>query len=254
MTSYSKTARLLAGMAATSCLLAGGAAARANTISIQDDLAGLPAAVGAIHALALPQPSNALPSFSLNGGSVNVALDTGPNQGVVSGSLAGYYAAPVSGGTVNQPTLWSAPYFSTGLGYITLTFSQAQTYFGLLWGSVDHGSTYNYIEFLDVTPTAVTWIATITGNDIYAATQSSAPNGAQGYGGSYYVGLQDTAGIFNEIVLGSSVVSFEAADIQYADATVSLTGVPEPATASVLGVTALGLLPFRRRRAIAASG
>lgn len=232
----SKMLRLLAGMAATAFLLAGGATAQANPISIQYDLTGLPAAGGSIKALTLPQ---------MNGGPVGIAY-SGPNAGIVTGSSAGAYAAPVAGGSANSPTLWSAPYFSTGVGCITLTFAQVQTYFGLLWGSVDLG---NSISFFDVNSMgAPTWLATITGNDIYTATQSSAAYGSQGYGGSYYIGLQDTGGNFNEVVLSSSVISFEAADIQYADATVSLIGIPEPATVSVLGVGVLGMLALRRCR------
>lgn len=246
MSTFPPMQRLLAGMAIAPCLLAPAAAVRANPISIQFDQSGLPAANGPNHALDLSNDVGKT-SFWANQNAVKVTVDTPGNQGVVDGSQPGVYAAPVSGGSPNAPSYWSAPYFSTGLGTITLTFSSPQSYLGLLWGSVDHGPTYNYIAFNKVDGNQVTTIATITGNDIYDATKSSAPNGSQGYGGSFYTVLDDLDGTFNQIVLGSTMVSFEAADIQYADATVSLERVPEPAAIAVFGSGLLGVAALRRR-------
>nr|WP_294553997.1 PEP-CTERM sorting domain-containing protein [uncultured Rhodopila sp.] len=239
--------RLLAAVAVESCLLTAATAASADTINIQFDLSGLPAAIGRVHALDLSAADIGKTSFVANRGAVNVNVATASNQGVVSGSAADLYAAPVSGGSQASPTYWSAPYFSTGLGTITLNFSRAERYLGLLWGSVDHGSTFNYISFNNVTGNRATTVATITGNDIYDVTESNAPNGSQGYGGSFYTVLNDLDGTFNQIVLGSTVVSFEAADIQYSCATVSLDSVPEPASIAVLGTGFLALAAFRRR-------
>jgi hypothetical protein len=247
MNSSLQTKRLLAGLAIGSCLLTAANTARANPIGIQFDLSGLAAPGGHIHALDLSKDIGKT-SFWANQNAVHVNVGTAADQGVVSGSQPGLYAAPVSGGSPNSPSLWSAPYFSTGLGTITLNFSHAERYFGLLWGSVDHGSTYNYIQFNNVIGDKVTTVETITGNDIYDATNSDAPNGSQGYGGSFYTVLDDLDGTFNQIVLGSTVVSFEAADIEYADATVSLERVPEPAAITVLGSALLALVAFRRRR------
>jgi len=249
MTPFLQMKRLLAGVAVGSCLLTAATAASADTISIQFDLSGLPAAIGRVHALGLSAADIGKTSFVSNSGAVNVNVDTASNQGVVSGSTANLYAAPVSGGSPASPTYWSAPYFSTGLGTITLNFSRAEHYLGLLWGSVDHGSTFNSISFNNVTGNQVRTVATITGNDIYDATGSNAPDGSQGYGGSFYTVLNDLDGTFNQIVLGSTIVSFEAADIQYSSATVSLGSVPEPATIAVLGSGLLALAACRRRRA-----
>ncbi len=247
MTTFSPMKRLLAGMAIAACLLTSAAPARANPISIQFDLSGLPAATGPIHALDLSNDIGKT-SFWANQNAVRVSVNTPANQGVVNGSQPGVYAAPVSGGNPNSPSYWSSPYFSTGLGTITLTFSHPQSYLGLLWGSVDHGSTYNYIAFNKVDGNQVTTVATVTGNDIYEATKSSAPNGSQGYGGSFYAVLDDLDGTFDQIVLGSTMVSFEAADIQYADGRVALERVPEPAAIALLGSGLLGLAALHRRR------
>jgi hypothetical protein len=61
--------------------------------------------------------------------------------------------------------------------------------------------------------------------------------------------LDDLDGCFNQIVLGSTIVSFEAADIQYSSATVSLGNIPEPATIALLGTGLAALAALRRRRA-----
>ena len=228
MASSFQMKRLLAGVAIGSCLLTAATAALANPIGIQFDLSGLPNATGAIHALDLTAAEIGKTAFAANQRTVHVNVQTASNQGVVSGSQPGLYAAPVSGGSPAAPNYWSAPYFSTGLGTITLNFSQAQRYLGLLWGSVDYGSTYNYIKFNNVVGNKVTTVATVTGNDIYDATKSATFSGSQGYGGSFYTVLDDLDGTFNQIVLGSTVVSFEAADIQYGSATVSLGNVPDP--------------------------
>src|SRR5690348_17152328 len=106
---------------------------------------------------------------------MDTPVKTNAPQGVVTGSQAGLYAAPVSGGTPTAPVYWTAPYFSTGTGSVILTFSRAQTYFGLLWGSVDRGNT---ITLNHVVGHHVTTIATITGDDIYEALAYNGPEGS----------------------------------------------------------------------------
>jgi hypothetical protein len=246
MTLFFPVKRLLAGVAIGSYLLTAALAARANPISIQFGVSGLPAPGGAIQALDLRRADIGKTSFLANHGDVGVEVKAPWYQGVVSGSQPGLYAAPASGGTPATPTYWTAPYFSTGLGTITLNFSQAERYFGLLWGSLDHGATYNFITFNNVAGNKVTTIATITGNDIDAAGRSG---GSWGYSGSFYTGLDDLNGTFNQVVLGSTIVSFEAADIQYSCATVSLDPVPEPPAIALLGTGLLALATLRRRPA-----
>jgi hypothetical protein len=232
------------------CMLLIGGAARANPVSIQVELYGLPRPSQQVTALTIPSSDVGESAFSLNrrspNGSVSIDIKTNARQGVVTGSQAGLYAAPVSGGSPAAPVYWTAPYFSTGTGSVILTFSRAQSYFGLLWGSVDHGNT---ITLNHVVGNHVTRIATISGDDIYEAAAYSGPDGSQGYGGSYYVLLNDLGEAFNQIVLSSSVISFEAADIQYADATVTVANIPEPAAIAMLGAAVLILLVLRRRMA-----
>ena len=190
--------------------LLSGAPVRANSVSVQFSLAGLPAATGLIQAIDLTgEVASASLIAGLPNDSVSVTVDTSTNQGIVQASSPGLYAAPVSGGSLGSPTYWSAPYFSTGVGTITLVFSAPQTYFGLLWGSVDSGATSNTVTFANVVDGTVTPVATIDGDDIITATGSTSADGFQGYGGSYYVLLNDTIGTFNEIILGGTQVSFE---------------------------------------------
>jgi hypothetical protein len=228
--------------------LLSGAPVRANSVSVQFSLAGLPAATGLIQAIDLTgEVASASLIAGLPNDSVSVTVDTSTNQGIVQASSPGLYAAPVSGGSLGSPTYWSAPYFSTGVGTITLVFSAPQTYFGLLWGSVDSGATSNTVTFANVVDGTVTPVATIDGDDIITATGSTSADGFQGYGGSYYVLLNDTIGTFNEIILGGTQVSFESADFEYADSQESLP-VPEPAGIALFGLGAAGLLALRRTR------
>lgn len=250
---YEQARHIGVRLASAVCLACIATIAQATPINIAVSLSGLPAANGGITALALPSRDIGRTSVDLNagtpGGEVAISVNTPANQGIVSGSRAGLYAAPVSGGSAASPSYWMAPYFSTGLGTITLNFEQAQSYFGLLWGSIDGGATYNYIQFNEVSRGKTTTVATVTANDVYAATGSQLPSGSQGYGGSYYTLLNDLDGTFNQIVLGSTVVSFEAGDFQYADARVSLQAVPEPAGIVSLAAGLAGMAALRRKRA-----
>ena len=91
--------------------------------------------------------------FSGPGYSVSFAVD--PDQGVVRGAVDSRYAIPVAGVVSgNQPEYLtggygspltdvaanSGNYFSTGTGNITINFDQPETWFGLLWGSIDTGN------------------------------------------------------------------------------------------------------------------
>src|SRR4051812_29689352 len=144
---------LLAGPAVATCLLIIGGPASANPVSIQLELYGLPSPSPQIAALTIPGFDVGQTAFTLNGqspnGSVSVSINTDARQGVVAKALAGQYAAPVSGGSLDAPAYWTAPYFSTGTGSIILTFSRAQSYFGLLWGSVDRGNAITFNNVVD---------------------------------------------------------------------------------------------------------
>jgi hypothetical protein len=163
------------------------------------------------------------------------------NAQIVTGSAVDIYAAPYF--SANQGALLhespadgpdATPYLSVeGAGTATFTFSTPQTYFGLLWGSVDD---YNALSFYDASGDL---IATLGGSAIDAGA-----NGDQGADGTYYVNvLSDTA--FTSVVASSSQNAFEFDDVAY-DPPPSPAGIPEPGSLAVLGAALVGFWLLRR--------
>ena len=159
---------------------------------------------------------------------------------VVQGASSGEYAAPyVSGtngvgfGSLNQPNgADTTHYLSTGIGSVILTFSSAQQYFGLLWGSVDD---YNTLSFYN----GASLVSSFTGNQIWANA-----NGNQGQQGTFYVNFQDIDGAFDKVVANSTSNAFEFDNIAYS----SGRNVPDTgATFTLVGLALAGLVSLRRK-------
>ncbi|MBL0162053.1 MAG: hypothetical protein IPP47_34110 [Bryobacterales bacterium] len=141
------------------------------------------------------------PSPVINTAAYSVAFTPGtdPDTGVVQGSLAGKYAAPIMG----NGSPWPGKYFSTGTAgnSITISFTTAQTGLAFLWGSVD---TYNGVT-VSFNDGAVTY----TGSQV-AAAAAILPNGGQGPGGSAYVAINSTPGFtFNNVTFASTNYALE---------------------------------------------
>lgn len=182
--------------------------------------------------------------FSGTGYSVSFT-GVGAAQGVVQNFASGVHAVPVAGATVSTPQYLtgdfgspltsniadSGNYLSTGfLGSIAISFTNPQTSFALLWGSID---TLNYLSFNDAASTVV------TGATIQSLTPGFVSNGFQGIGGSAWA-LVTTDTPFTTVTAGSGTVSFELAGMAGASPT------PEPSTFLLAG-SMLGLVGMKLR-------
>jgi hypothetical protein len=160
--------------------------------------------------------STANPAFALSGGNLE------------TGNLANKYAAPSGDGT---------QYLSVGSfsnpDVTTLLFTPGQTYFGLLWGSVD---AYNTITFLnhDGSTTGLSF----TGDQILHPA-----NGDQGVAGTTYVNFNFTGGTIGGVQFTSTSAAFELDNVAISSA------VPEPSTWAmmILGFMGVGFMAYRRK-------
>ena len=161
----------------------------------------------------------------------------------VTGSAANLYQAP-NFGTALQPQTFGqgsytgpirSQYISVfGSTTATLNFNAPESYFGILWGSVD---SYNSLSFYN----GSTLIGSITGSEIVAIAGGTI-NGNGNSGLDEYVNV--TSGTaFNKIVVGSLVNSFEFADIAYAPAAPA-----PPINACIAFAAVLVLQALRNRR------
>jgi hypothetical protein len=168
----------------------------------------------------------------------------GPNAQLVTGSASGLYAAPYlsnGNGAVFGESPANGPdatrYLTIGAGgSATFTFAAPQTYFGLLWGSVD---SYNHLTFYDAAGVS---IGSLGGGAVAAVA-----NGDQGVAGSYYVNINSSLA-FAKIVATSDSYAFELDDVAYAGAASRDRAVPEPGTTALLAGALLTIGLVRQRR------
>lgn len=169
-----------------------------------------------------------LGSAPINLDNAAITFSVASGQGIVNGSSSGAYAAPVTASGA-----YTGNYFSTGTGSITFTYSSYQLALAVLWGSVD---TFNTITLMN----GSTVVDTITGSQI-----TSNANGSQGYGGSFFVLINETS-VFNKVVFSSTNPSFEFAEFEVDP---NNYYAPEPASLAGFGSGLLALALIRRRRA-----
>lgn len=161
---------------------------------------------------------------------------TGSGQ-VVQGASSGIYAAPFLSGSngdgfgAQGPGADTTRYLSTGIGSIVFDFTAHQTYFGLLWGSVDNYNTLSFYDNGDL-------VGAYTGAQIWAAA-----NGDQGTQGTFYVNFDDVSGSFNQVIASSTQYAFEIDNIAYNSRSVPDAG----STAALVGLGLVGLMSLRRK-------
>jgi hypothetical protein len=230
---------LAAAVAATAALPAAAGATPIGNADVSFMDSGLPAQTGPVDYFDL---TGDVGQTSITQGGVSLTVNNA-GSGIVQGSLALYYTAPVMGGTASNPVLWTAPYIEAGcqssfcgtgnLGTVTLNFSTSQQYFGLLWGSVGDGDVLNFYN-------SGTLVDSLTGTEVIDAANLSTADGAQDFDGSQYTLVNMINGAtFNSVVFEETMGNaFEAADLEYA---AQSTFVPEPGSFAVMGIGLLGL-------------
>lgn len=170
-------------------------------------------------------------------------------SGIYMGNVAGVTAAPWTG--TGRET---GNYFAVQPnGTVSITYTQQQQYFGIMWGSVD---SYNTLSFYN----NGTMVEQLNGRSI-----TSNPSGNQAGQGTYYVNLNFNGNTgFDRVVATSTSPAFEFNLIAYSTQTQAITpsqvqaqgptGTPQtvnvPVNAAPVAGSPLlaGLLYWRRRR------
>lgn len=145
---------------------------------------------------------------------------------LVSGSLAGNYAAPLNDKTRYMSIPDTFDNNTSMSGSVTFELASEANYFGIYWGSID---TYNSINFFNDN----LLVGEVVGGDLGPADGSwTDPDTNQ------YVNITDI--IFDSFVLNTDGIAFEVDNIAVAP-------VPEPGTIFMMVAGLLGLFGLRRK-------
>jgi len=203
-------------------------------------------------------------AIGLVSGSIAFASPTTPPytvtvaEGAATNPSVSTFTGTVSGGVANigtnpdsdTSTLISSWVAAVDGNPVTISFSQEQDYFGLLWGSPDGINTLTFYNGTTPIASYTGWELSAPGNG--PQSEGLLPNGlvAGQYGGGYVTfTATSSADDFTKVVLSEpGSTNFESANYS------SAAAAPEPAIWSMLmlGVGAIGFT-MRRRKSLAAS-
>ena len=174
------------------------------TLTVTSQIGGVPTLTGAT----LVNFDGGLPSFVTLSG--NALFNSGAAP-YYSGATATFFGEKPNTGAD------STNYIALNAGgSATFNFANPETYFGILWGSVD---TYNSLTFYDA---ANNNLGIITGENFAAAISM----GDQGKNGTTYVNVTSSTA-FTKVVASSSAVAFELDDVAFGAAR-NMALAPEP--------------------------
>jgi len=189
-------------------------------------------------------------------GQSNVPLGTGVTgtftgtATVANTSVPNVTAAPVTDLAGNTAPVYlttnsgTSTASSPSANSYTLKFATAESYLGLLWGSIGIGDLLTFYN------TGGSVVAQITGQDaINAATGYNGAMGARGFGGSQYTLINFLNGAtFQSVTFSQTIAAaFETANIQYG--TTNVSPIPEPGSIALFGIGMAGFAAARRRKA-----
>jgi hypothetical protein len=212
-------------------------------------LAAVPATAASITYGGIAAPGGGF-TTSLTGPNVQVQTFNGTGNGcglsggwaasgnyhIVTGSVAGYYAAPAGDTTCYMavPQNGSSGVATVDISALLAGSPKRANYFGLYWGSID---TYNQLEFY----MGNTLRAVVTGGQVLASFGIAGDQSASGSNRYVNIALSPSEA-FDRIRFVSTNRAFELDNIA-----IRTAPVPEPGTVGLLG-GALALLAFGRRR------
>jgi hypothetical protein len=211
------------------CVIGGSAESGANYVNF-DALAGGSTASYTSGALTVTFAGNAqTESSTVNNASEAPYLSGNNNQNFEGSTPVGL-----------DTTTYIAAGNTGGAGQITFNFSGAQTYLGLLWGSIDLGNSANIGNYLTLYSGANgtgSVIETINGDTLAGINtnidQALTDTGYVGQSGTAYVNINTTAG-FESAVLTSGWFTYEVDNVAYGSNSV-------PDAASSFGLLLVGL-------------
>ena len=178
-----------------------------------------------------PTPNELVTSMPISAPGVGITFvsGTGAPSGEYAGGVSGNAASPYGDANTNTNYLVAGG----GGGSVTLTFTSPQTSLGILWGTVDTGTTRNLVS-LNVGG------FTINGGQVFTDANNVCGDCITDGNGEVYLNITGLQAFTTATFSDADGNSFEF----------NVAAVPEPATwgMMLLGFAGVGFLAYRRKR------